>query len=247
MTTEILFPDITLPLRDSVRDLYEESRSKIAMESGPNRMRRWNRVTPRIYELVWDMSQEEFAIFDEWYQYTINGGDQPFDIQIQDDLGFIGWITARGVADYSADVIDGPGPNWRVSWRVRSVQPIFYDRVSPQWRGQASFGMLNHGNLQVLKSLFGTATMGITLAKVFIPPPPPHASGDMGVVIAKGRLYPRPYWGAAIIGVTATGRLIDLGDPSLILQFDAVSWTPPTGDDVTLQFDDVFYVPPSVS
>lgn len=247
MSSEIAFPNITLPLRDSVRDLYEESRSKVQMESGPNRMRRWNRVTPRIYELVWDMSQEEYAIFDEWYQYAINGGDLPFDIQIQDDLGNVSWLTARGISEYTADVIEGVGPNWKVSWRVRSIQPIAYNRVPPVWRGLGVMGMQNVGELEVLKSLFGKASVGIVRGKVFIPPPPPGGRGSMGLVSGKGALRPRPYWGAAIMGITAQGRLIDLGEPTLILPFNDVVWTPPTGDDVTLQFDDVFYVPPSVT
>lgn len=243
MPTEILFPDISLQLRDSVRDLFEETRSKIPMETGSHRTRRWNRTAPRIYELSWDMSQEEFALFDEWYQYTINGGDLPFDIPIQDDLGDQAWLTAQGVEDYEATCINGF--DWQVSWKIRSVQPIFYGRVPLPFSGRGQIGVRGFGQLQVLKPLYGRASIDVT-GEVFVPPPPPAGKGVIGIT-ARGMLLPRPLWGASVVEVVATGRLLELGESSLVLQFDDVAWTPPDGDDVVLQFDDVVYMPPSVS
>lgn len=244
MATEIMFPDITLPLRDSVKDLFEETRSKVQMETGAHRMRRWGRRTPRIFELIWDMSPEEFFKFDEWYQYTINGGDLPFDIQIQDDLGDVAWLTAKGLDDYEASCSNGL--DWRVTWKVRSIEPIFYGRIPVPFSGRGSFEMHGFGQLQVLKPLYGFTSVGIVSGEVFIPPPPPGGRASMGMVAGKGNLLARPFWGATIVGVTATGRFLDLGESSLILQFDDVVWTPPDGDDVVLQFDDVLYMPPSV-
>jgi hypothetical protein len=245
MTTEIVFPDIALPLRDSVVDTFEDTRSKVQMETGATRIRRRNRTAPRIYELSWDMSQEEFALFDEWYQYTINGGDLPFDIQIQDDLGDLAWLTAKGLDDYSAKCINGF--DWQVTWKVRSTQPIFYGRIPVPFSGRASIGVQGLGDLEVLKPLYGISSIGIVAGTVFVPPGPlMGVAGPSGIVLGTGNLLGRPLWGMSVVSITATGMFLDLGESEVILQFDAVSWTPPDGDDVVLQFDDVEYMPPSV-
>ena len=190
------------------------------------------------------MSQDEFFKFDEWYQYTINGGDLPFDIQVQDDSGDLAWLTAKGLDEYQASCINGF--DWKVSWKVRSIEPLYYGRVPLPFSGRTTIGLQATGELLVLKPLYGATSLGITSGTVYVPPPPPAASALLGLTNVTGQLGARPFWGATIVGITATGRFFDLGESELILKFDDVSWTPPDGDDVTLQFDNVPYVPPSV-
>lgn len=105
------------------------------------------------------MSAEEFQTFDEWFNFTINGGELPFDVPIQDDSGSVAWITARGVGEYTAECIDGF--SWQVSWRVRTVEPIFYVRELGTLRGYGHAGAFGQGNLQVLKPFYASGRAGL--------------------------------------------------------------------------------------
>lgn len=247
MPTEIRAPlTLPLPVGNSLRDSAEESRSEVQMEVGVSRRRNRYRVTPRVFELLWDVTLDQYQDFDNWYQYTIEGGSKPFDVQFVDELDVVAWRTVYAIGEYSAKLMDGY--SWQIRMTVRSITDPFYARSSgtDELRSLCSLKVVATGNLQVLKVLRGAASIGIKSAKTYVLPNPMGGFIELKLT-APGFIRPKPVWGVAGLYLTTSGRLNDMGDPSLVLQFDGVSWTADDGGSMLLQFDNVYYIPPSIS
>jgi hypothetical protein len=245
MPTSLRTPlELLPPIRNSYSDTYEETRSRIEMEIGVDRVRNVTRSAPQLFSVEFDTTAEGYAVFEKWFETYLKGGERPFDTQLSDNTGLLTWYTVYWIGPYKAEVVDTL--NWRITGTLRSIDPPFEYRPSgtDELRGSAKIDVSAVGNLLVQKVLYGFADMVVS-AKGFLDAIPTYG-GALITLNATGYLEARPLWGAALLEVTATGQLQELGEPELILQFDSVIYTPPDGDDVQLQFDDVEYLPPSI-
>lgn len=246
MPTAIRTPvDLPLPMVAGYGSTIEESRSRVEMDVGRPRTRRKTRTVAKQFEIQWDLDRFQYQSFDIWWQYIIKGGALEFDMQLEDDDGSIVWYTCIWLGEYKAEVIDGLA--WRVTAKARTISEPFEIRPAgtDDLHGLSKMALSGQGQLLVLKVLRGTATMEF-VGKATLGAIPMYASAQMQIT-GKGYARARPYWGSAVMEILNTGRLINLGDPFLLLQFDAVTYTEPSGDSVELQFDNVFYIPPSVA
>lgn len=123
--TGIRFPATLLPPdRDGYGDTFEETRSKFQPEVGSSKIRRRMRVPPRWFNLVWTLSDEQYSIFDQWWQNDIAGGGKLFDIQLSDDYDALTWYTVYGPIPYEAQRLE-ESACWIVRWRVRALGDTF--------------------------------------------------------------------------------------------------------------------------
>ena len=107
--------------------------------------------------------------FDFWWQDTIKGGEEDFDIQLLNDDDTLVWYTVHVLEEYSADVTKTM--DWLVSFKVRAKLDHFGTvRVSDtdQLMGAASIGVASAtGALKVSTPFYGIGTVGVTAPAKF--------------------------------------------------------------------------------
>lgn len=202
--TGIRFPvELPLPLREGYAVDYEETRRRVQPEVGSSRQRRLFRSEPRLERLVWSFTQQQYRLFDLWWQNTIESGAREFDVLLTDLGSGTVWFTARWFGDYEA-VIDNTGYRWRVSAVFRLIGEPFADRPSgtDELIGRTSVGLTASGNLRVDKQMRGAVTLEVTGRGRL------NGSGGFPVALltitGTGRIPLGPMRGSTTIGVTAT-------------------------------------------
>lgn len=85
------------------------------MEVGAARQRRITSQPPSRISLVWNFTQEEFAIFEAWWHYTVQQGQAWFDMSLANGLGYA-TQSCRFTGPYKADHLKGF--NFRVDAEV---------------------------------------------------------------------------------------------------------------------------------
>lgn len=248
MATGIRTPSgLPLAERTGYGDTYEETRTAVEMQIGPARIRNRMRSAPRIFDVQWTLDQLEYQIFDIWFQETIAGGLNPFDIQLLDVSDQLRWWTCEWQSgSYSAEV--SAGGIWTVTGRLRSKLPPFDDRSTgtDDLHGYAQLSLRATARMQIAVALHGRAVLGIGRAESR-----PRIQSLYGFakhrLIARAKLNAVPFHGKTILGIgMAKAAPAQFGAASLILQFDASVYTPPDGGSVDLQFDSTVYYPPHI-
>lgn len=208
-------------------------------------MRQRMRATPRLIDVTWQMTEGNYREFDQWFVETLQGGSKEFDIQLLDDDEQLVWYTGRWLGGtYRASITEDD--KWQVSGTIRAVADSFDVRPSgtDELEGKAVVRLRAYGTLLIPKVMFGFAGLGLRDARGVMPAPLYGRS----VLQFSGRGLPqaRPVQGRATFTLVATGQLLLVGDPELVLQFDSTAYTADTGDAVELQFDSTVYYPPHI-
>ena len=225
MTTGIRFPsDLPLPDRSDYRETFEEIRRSLEMESGTQRRRNRMRAAPRRFDLSFQLTQNEFAAFDTWWQSTIRGGEREFDIQLQaDDAGeALVWYTVRVVDGvYNAEVNERM--EYRVTFTVRAVAEGFATRISgtDELRADLRIGLQSaKANALIYSPYRADTSVGVTYARAVFNLPPLRGATAVGLLqYTRGRLLPRPLFGAAVLGMRAQARF----DPTVVAFYPELS------------------------
>lgn len=215
MPTGLRYPaDLPPPDRDDYREAFEEIQRSLEMEAGTVRRRNRMRAAPRRFDLAIPLTQNEFALFDAWWQDTIKGGEREFDIQLLDDDagGALVWYTVRVVDGvYSAEV--GETMDYRVSFTVRAVGESFPTRAAgtDNLRSEITVGVqAAPGRILIFTPYRGNLAVGFTNARAVFSLPPLQGSSAVGLLsFTRGRLFPRPLFGTGSFGITnARGEII---------------------------------------
>jgi len=199
MPSGIAFPmDLPVVSRPGHGDMFEEIRSSFEPEVGVARRRNRMRVAPRIFDIQLDLSQDEFSIFDYWWQDTILGGEKEFDIQLLNDDNVLVWYTVNVLGEYSADVTKTM--DWIVSFKVRAKLDAFGTIRVPgtdTLAGTADVGLSStSGGLLAYTPFYGSGTIDLTATGEF------NITGLLGA--ADVGLYWVP-WGKLQITLAGTG------------------------------------------
>lgn len=210
MPSGVVFP-INLPVvsRPGHGDMFEEIRSSFEPEIGVSRRRNRMRVAPRIFELQLDLSQDEYQIFDLWWQDTIKAGELEFDIQLLNDDNVLVWYTVNVLEEYSADVTKTM--DWLVSFKVRAKLDHFgitRDPGTSELLGTADIGLTSAaGALQVYTPFYGTVTLDLT------------ATGEFNITGLLSSAEVGMYWlprGTLLISLAGSGSIgMDSGNGNL--------------------------------
>ena len=174
MPTSIRFPSsLQIADREGHGDTFEEIRSAFEPEVGAVRRRNRMRMAPRIFNLQWVFTQDDFHTFDVWWQDTIRGGEHEFDVQLLDDDETLVWYTVRALGSYKAAIDEEY--QWQVSLRVRTLSENFGTYRAPgtnELRGQTSIGVSKAtAAIRIDKVLRGKTTVGLTASgRLTIPP-----------------------------------------------------------------------------
>ncbi len=191
MPTGIRFPlKDRPPHAEGYGDTYEETRTTVEMETGPDRVRNKMRSAPRLISVRWKFTQEEYQKFEVWWQEGILGGERLFDMQTIDDTEDVIWFTCTWVGEFQAEInSEDGGLQWWVSGTVRAEGPSFADRPAgtDELEGRASMEMRATGALLIIRALAGRAPVGIT-ARGQLLAPPLHGRSTP-VLIARGALF----------------------------------------------------------
>lgn len=211
MPTGIRFPsELPLPLRDGYAIGFEETRSSLRPESGHGRNRRTVRTQPRTERLVWSFSQEQFHLFDLWWQFTIESGAREFDLLLTDAILGTTWFTARWLGNYQAEMTSD-AYRWRVSGTVRMLGEPFAERPSgtDELRGVSTVGISASGNLLVERLMYASAVFDLTARA--------RLSGSGGFLsatldfTATSRIPLGPLRGDCTVGITAAADASQFG------------------------------------
>lgn len=209
MTTGIRFPvDLPLPSRDYA-DEDEASRTAFEPEIGTARRRQKYRATPRLFEVSFDFTQAQYAIFDVWWQNTIRGGELPFDVLLLDADETPTWFTVHWVGEYEAEVVGVM--DWRVRGTLRAVEGTFgttRPSGTDELRGIANLEVSARGDLLISKKLRGIASLDVvgtgrlnTGARLF-------GIAELGIYFAtRAKFGSLPLRGLATLDVTGTAVL----------------------------------------
>jgi len=210
MATGIRFPaDLRVPDRDGYGDTFEEIRSAFEPEIGQVRRRNRMRSAPRVFDLQWVLNQADYQIFDVWWQNTIKGGEQSFDIQLLDDDHTLVWYTVHALGEYKAEVVHEL--EWRVTLRVRALGDNFGSTRpagTDELKGRAAVGVVRGtGAIKVTRPIRGTTSVGVT-ASGRLAFPAMRGSTTVGMYrLPRGTLAPIPMRGSITIGPPATGKI----------------------------------------
>lgn len=242
MPTGIRFP-LGVPEKTGFGDTYEETRSRLDMEIGPARVRNRMRLAPRTFTVQWSFGFDEYLIYERWWQNVIKGTSKKFDIQLLDDTESIVWFTCEWIKPFVANL--NASNVWVVTGTIRTISDSFETRPSgtDELAGTVSMGLTASAAMLIKKTLYGKASLGLT-AQAKPKAIPLYGRARLGLD-GRGKLIPRPFNGRAHLGISlAKAAPAKFGADELILQFDAITYTPPTGDVVVLQFDSTPYYPP---
>lgn len=78
---EIIWPN-ALPSAPLLRELSETAPNttiRTSMDVGPAKIRRRQTVAPRMFNVIWSMTRNQVATFDEFYTITTLGGSEPWE------------------------------------------------------------------------------------------------------------------------------------------------------------------------
>lgn len=215
--TSIRFPpDLRLPDREGYGDADEETRTEFQPSTGAIRRRHKFRTAPRVFDVRWTFTQQEYYIFDFWVQNTIDGGALPFDIQLIDDDETIVWYTVTAVGEFKYQILEAEGElRYQVSWRLRARKASFGEIRAPgtdELRGTAFPGLTTYGTLLVYTPLRGRPGTG-------------SGSGNVGVRSAKARLNLPPLRGSIDVGMYSLPRArFAVPNPELSRQWQNLDW-----------------------
>jgi len=203
MPSAIRTPEtLGIPMRNGFGDTYEENRTLFNPEIGASRRRRVMRTSPRLFDVSWTFSQDQFTTFDKWWQEDIKGGIELFDIQLMDDDASVVWFTVRAIGEYSSEV--SQTNVWTVRLRIRAMDLHFGSYRDPgtdNIRGMTSIGVSASGALQVDRVLRGASTIGISSATLRPKTLPLYGSTSIGMYsLPKGQLS-GVFYGSASIGL----------------------------------------------
>lgn len=166
MSSSIRIPvEIPIVDREGFGSAYANHRSIWEPEVGAARRRRKYRRTPRFFDLQFTLRQHEYYVFDNWYQFVIQSGAVPFDIQLLDDDESLMWYTVQGVAPYTYERNHNGEPIYLLRWRVRAMDEGFEVRLSgtDELGGAADVGVDNaYAAIEVAKALGGVANIDVT-------------------------------------------------------------------------------------
>lgn len=165
MPTGIRLPlELPLVTRTSHGDTFEEIRKAFEPEIGVIRRRNRMRVAPRIFDCQLELSQDEYSLFDNWWQDVIKGGERDFDIQLLDDDYTLVWYTVHVIGEYTAEVIDPM--DWRVSFRVKALGDSFgpiRGSGTDELGGRVTVGVSNPlANIRVYAPFYGRVLPEVT-------------------------------------------------------------------------------------
>lgn len=215
--TGIRFPaDLPLPLKDGYSTEFENTRLRMAMETGAFRQRRNRRKAPRLFDLKWEFSQSQFTEFDKWWQDTIKGGALAFDVQVLDDDAGIVWYTVMPVGgQYKNEVLDHFSENWAVTMRVRALADSFIDRPvgTDELHGISTPSVLATGEMLIGVALSGQCDIDVVNTGKFDPGPIYGFSNPN--VNARARLGIVPIKGSASIVNTNVGLMYMAGSSTI--------------------------------
>lgn len=192
MASNIRFPaELPIALRDSYSETYEQIHRATQFETGTVRRRARMRISPIQFGLNFTLSEEEFRVFDNWWQFTVLGGQNLFDIQLMDgdDIDPLLWYTVSVInGQYTLDVTQSYV--FEVAFTVRCVNPPFLNRTSgtDELRGTCRMGMQSLlGNALIFTPLRGSASLGLNSISA-ISNLPPLRGTSMTYFIGRGRL-----------------------------------------------------------
>lgn len=164
----IRFPaDLRPPDREGYSDNYEVIQSEFVPEIGASRRRNRFTTAPREFSVEWIFTQREFAIFDEWHETAICGGEREFDIQLLDDAYALVWYTVTAPEPFRYEIVEPEGVyQFRVTWKLRAKSPSF-GTIRPsgtdELGGSCIAGVFNaSGKLKVYAPFFGTCEPSVS-------------------------------------------------------------------------------------
>lgn len=190
MASGIQFPKEIGPAnREGYEDGYEESRSETPMDIGPPRRRNLYSVTPRLFQVSWDMKPFQYSIFEIWWQESIGAGVREFDIQLLDRNEQLRWFTCTfHEARFTASIVEGQ--KWTVTAKLRSIGASFAVRlpITDQLHGVARFGFSSKAFLPKPIILYGKAKFGFKPRRASIARADLNAKATFGFRRAFGAL-----------------------------------------------------------
>jgi hypothetical protein len=193
-------PDVPVPDREGHDNSFEDHRTEFQPVTGAIRRRAKYRSVPETYSVQWTLTFEEFSAFDYWYQYTIRGGELPFDLQLLDDDATLTWYTARGVGPISYEIIDPQGViGYVIKWKLRVLggdHGTFRPSGTDQLRGATSVGVTTAGNLFSYTPFHGRASSGISATARIAP-----VLGGRTTVGVSARAYLDVLGGFTLVGM----------------------------------------------
>lgn len=209
MPTGVRFPAILpIPTRDGYSETYRESRSEVEMDSGLPRRRIRFRNPPKLIDLRWEFSQDEFHVFDYWWQVDIAGGSIEFDVQLLDDDADVVWYTVSVVGEYKAEV--DPVMNWQVTLKVSARENHFgsiRESGTDELSGRSSVRLTGSGNLLIPRTVRGVADIGLS-ARAQLNPPPLRGAAFFGLSNnPRGRLESELILGRSDLEIIGSGQL----------------------------------------
>lgn len=212
MATGIRFPSqLRVPDRNGYAEVYEDTRSAVEMEIGAVRRRNRHRKPPRLFDLQWTFNQDDFQVFDIWWQDTIAGGAKQFDIQLLDSDETIVWYTVTAKGEYRAEVVNEL--EWRVTMQVKALDDNFgttRPTGTDELRGLLEAGVTARGTLLIARTVRGTTTVGVTATARFSLPAM-RGIAEVGMFrTPRARFGAFPLTGVATVGVTGSTKLGDV-------------------------------------
>lgn len=193
----IRFPsELRLPDREGYADIDEETRTEFQPSTGAVRRRHKYRTTPRVFDVQWTFTQNEYSIFDYWVQYTIDGGAAQFDIQLLDDDETVVWYTVSAIGEFSYEILEAEGElRYQVRWRLRARTAHFGETrpaSTDELYGRTTPEVVGSGTLHVYTPFRGLADVGILSAKARLNLLPLYGSIDVGMYSLPRARFARP-------------------------------------------------------
>lgn len=210
--SSISFPaQLSVPDRNGYTESFEDTRSAVEMEIGTVRRRNRFRKPPRLFDLQWTFTQAEFQVFDIWWQDTIKGGAEEFDIRLLDADKTIVWYTVTVREEYKAEVVNEL--EWRVTMQVKALaenfgqtRPAGTDTLA----GVTRVGVSAQGALLIARTLRGKTDLGVTATARFSLPAM-RGLAEVGMFrLPRARFGAFPLTGVTAVGVSGSAKLGDV-------------------------------------
>lgn len=128
ITTNIDYPEsLPYPQRDGYSVKTVQTFQRTSLTSGRARQRRRYSSTPSEYNVSWVFeSADDAALFESWFQYTINSGASWFNAKMKTAAGGDGRYVCRFMEMY-----DGPDPIGMCAWRVSAKLEMWERPINP--------------------------------------------------------------------------------------------------------------------
>lgn len=174
---------------------------------GPPRRRNLTRSVPRVFECTWTMSQDDFNLFDNWWQFSIKGGSLEFDIELSDDDSGLTWYTVRALGEYKAEII-GEMMEWRVSMTLRAMgetfgttRPAGTDELGGAGRAGITSAV---GKALIYTPFRGSTSIGIRATVGRLDKPLLQGRASIGIYSTRAAFGPFPFAGRSVLGILDT-------------------------------------------